>query len=185
MGSRQRTEEEETLLRDAFEEYYRQLCFHARRYLAREEDVKDVVMDAFLAIWNKELTFPNRLALRSFLYTAVHNASMNMIRHTSRQGLHHKRMAEQQRASYDDEDYILDRIEDEVMWRLLSAIEELPSECSRVFRMSYLEGRNIREVAEALGIAENTVRAQRARGKELLKKRLQDLYPLLALLFLN
>ena len=57
--------------------------------------------------------------------------------------------------------------------------------CRKVFTLSYMEGLDIKEVAEKLDISPHTVKSQRARAKQLLQERLKDLFPLLAYLFLN
>lgn len=184
MTAQPSAEERETLIRKAFDDYYRKLCFYCRRYLPDEQDVQDVVMDTFLALSRSTNTFANDLALSSFLYTSVYNGAMNRLRGLSRRENRHKRLQAQLPQWHEDE-YVLDRIDDDLMWKLLSAIEELPPECSRIFKMSYLDGKNIREVALELQISEHTVKAQRARGKKLLQQKLGNLYPLLALFFLS
>lgn len=164
------------MLREAFDEHYRPLCFFARRYLTSEADVQDVVMDVFVKLAGKERNFPTPLALRAFLYTAVHNAALNMLRRTKHRAGEQTDVAQ--------EEYALDRIEDDVMLRMLHAVEELPPQCQRIFKASYFEGGSVDEVAAALGISPNTVRAQRQRARALLRARLKEIYPMLTALFL-
>ena len=78
-----------------------------------------------------------------------------------------------------------DRVESEVMWELMTAIDSLPEECRKVFKLSYMEGDDINEVARKLNISTHTVKSQRARAKQLLRERLKDLFPLFAYLFLQ
>lgn len=63
------------------------------------------------------------------------------------------------------------------------AIEKLPRECRKVFELCYFEGMNNEKAAQTLRISIETVKAQKKRGKQILRKNLQELYPLFALLF--
>ena len=62
-------------------------------------------------------------------------------------------------------------------------IEELPTECKRIFKMSYIEFLDIKTICERLNVAETTVKTQRQRAKKFLRERLKHLYPVLAFLF--
>lgn len=166
-------------LRGVFDQYYRPLCFFARRYLTSEADVQDVVMDVFLRLMGRERDFPSPLALRAFLYTAVHNAALNLLRRAARRN----RSVVEADASGED-DYELDRIEDDVLFRMLQAVEELPAQCRLIFKASYFEGHSVDEVAQMFKLAPNTVRAQRQRARQLLRARLKEIYPTFVMLFM-
>ena len=72
----------------------------------------------------------------------------------------------------------------EVYREIMAAIDELPRECGKVFRLACVDGLSNDEVAQKLGISVNTVKVQKNRAKIQLRARLKDLYPLL-LLFLK
>ena len=74
-------------------------------------------------------------------------------------------------------------IETEIFSRLRKAIEKLPRECRKVFELYYFEGMNNEKAAQTLRISIETVKAQKKRGKQILRKNLQELSPLFALLF--
>ena len=71
----------------------------------------------------------------------------------------------------------------EIYDMILKAVDELPTECGRVFRMAYLDGLENEEIAVRLGISINTVKSQKNKAKTQLREILKDLYPA-ALLFL-
>ena len=71
----------------------------------------------------------------------------------------------------------------EMFEEIFTAIEELPAECRRIFKMSYIEHLSIQEIAKQLDIAETTIKTQRARAKKYLQDRLKELFPLAILLF--
>ena len=82
----------------------------------------------------------------------------------------------------DDKSFLNSRIEAEVLWEIFSKVNELPSGCRQVFKMSYLENLSNQEIADRLGISVNTVKSQKARSKELLRESLKDLFAVAAVI---
>ena len=59
---------------------------------------------------------------------------------------------------------------------LMKLIQELPVGFRTVFNMFAIEGYSHKEISEALGIAESTSRSQFTRARQLLQKRIKELY---------
>ena len=178
-----RVSTKEQYLHTIFNAYYYRLCFYAGKYLKDEEEAKDIVQEVFVTVWEKGLQFENEIALRSFLYSAVHNATLNRLTLKNIHDKHHEKIL-QQSSPAETSDYVNGRIEEEVLWSIFSAIEGLPTECQRIFKLSYLDGYDLQKVADELHISVHTVKSQRARAKKLLQEKLKDLFPVLAVLFL-
>ena len=172
--------DDEAVLYKMFDSFYHALCFFAARYITDDNQVKDIVQDVFVSAWEKKLSFPNEVALKSFLYTSVYHASINQLKLEKIHQKHHQKIQEETPETTCD--YFTDRVEDEVFMTLYTAIEELPTECQKIFKLSYLDGLSIEQVAEKLKISEHTVKSQRARAKKLLQEKLKT-SPQMALLF--
>jgi len=71
--------------------------------------------------------------------------------------------------------------ETEIIQQLYEEIEQLPTQCRRIFKMSYLEGRKNEDIAATLQISYNTVRAQKLRALKLIRSSLvkKNILPLL------
>lgn len=175
---------EEKLLKGIFDEHYHPLCFYASKYVKDMEDAKDIVQNAFVELWRRDMRFPSPAALKAYLYTSIHNACMNYIKQNEIHDQHHEYIRQNTEVA-EERNYVTDRVESEVMWELMTAIDSLPEECQKVFKLSYMEGMDINEVAQRLDISTHTVKSQRAYAKKLLRERLKDLFPLLAYLFLQ
>jgi len=63
-------------------------------------------------------------------------------------------------------------IKAETLRRVKEAMEELPSECRKVFMKLFVEGKSVVEAAAELNVAVSTVKNQKARGIKLLKMKL-------------
>lgn len=73
--------------------------------------------------------------------------------------------------------------ESEIFRALKKAVELLPQEYRKIFRLCYFEGMDNETAAKTLNLSIETVKAQKKRRQKILRQKLQDLYPLLALLF--
>lgn len=181
--NKMRESTKEQYLHTIFDAYYYRLCFYAGRYLKDEEEAKDIVQEVFVTIWEKGLQFESEIALRSFLYSAVHNATVNQLTLKNIHEKHHEKILKQSAAA-ETNDYVNGRIEEEVLWTIFSAIDNLPPECQKIFKLSYLDGYELQKVADELHISVHTVKSQRARAKKLLQEQLKDLFPVFIVLFL-
>ena len=151
-----------------FHRYYAALCFFANKILKDEEAARDVVQEVFIRFYEKSYDFPNLIALKSFLYSCVQSKALNALEKQNTRTFLKQRL---DTPKYEEATYFRHQI------------EELPSECRRIFKMSYLEHMDIREITEKLQIAESTVKTQRQRAKQYLRKRLKNLYTLVIFLF--
>ena len=150
------------------------------KILKDEEAARDVVQEVFIRFYEKSYDFPNLIALKSFLYSCVQSKALNALEKQNTRTFLKQRL---DTPEYEEATYFRHQIEAEIFEEIFAAIEELPSECRRIFKMSYLEHMDIREITEKLQIAESTVKTQRQRAKQYLRKRLKNLYTLVIFLF--
>ncbi len=165
-----------------YDDYYHRLCFYAAKYMKDIEEAKDIVQDVFVKIWEREISFSNELALSAYLYSSVYHACIDRL---TLQGIHNRHHLRIQKTNHDIDsaNYLNKRIEDEVLWEIFEAVEQLPEECKKVFKLSYIEKLDIAQVAKLLNISEHTVKSQRARGKKLLQEYLKDLFSIASVIF--
>ena len=74
-------------------------------------------------------------------------------------------------------------VETELFEMLQKALDKLPRECRKVFELCYFQEMDNETAAQTLGVSVETVKAQKRRGKQILREKLKDFYPLIALLF--
>ena len=160
-----------------FKEYYGSLCYFASRFLKDEEVIEDLVQDVFITLLEKML-FQSEVHLKNFLYLSIRNSCLNYIRSTRSKDRYIASLAYEEQAENFEESIILTEIHRE----LAAAVEKLPEECRKVFQLCYFQGLDNESAAQELGLSVNTVKAQKARGKKILKENLKDIFPLLMLL---
>ncbi|WP_262697107.1 RNA polymerase sigma factor [Chitinophaga lutea] len=165
-----------------FRRHYKALCFFGTSITQDAQEAEDLVQETFSKLWDKRADFPTTANIKAFLYISTKNACLNFLRQKQRQTEKEKDFSYLQ----DDEtsaafDPVL--AETEIIRELYNEIEQLPAQCRRVFKMSYLEGRKNEEIAAALGISYNTVRTQKLRALKLIRASLmtKNLLPALML----
>lgn len=157
------------------------LCFYAMGFLDSYQEAEDVVQSVFEKLLLKDINLKDPMSLNSYLMSSVRNGCLN---HLSRKKIHGRYASSilSENQDIDDKSFLNSRIEAEVLWEIFSKVNELPSGCRQVFKMSYLENLSNQEIADRLGISVNTVKSQKARSKELLRESLKDLFAVAAVI---
>lgn len=67
--------------KQVFDQYFNSLVLFADRYLGEREESESLVQDAFLALWENRLEFPDELSVKAYLYSTVRNKALNVLKH--------------------------------------------------------------------------------------------------------
>jgi RNA polymerase sigma-70 factor (ECF subfamily) len=163
-----------------FDHYYAPLCYFATRYVNDSDEIKDLVQNIFVNVWNKDqLSFKNVQALNSYLYSSVRNACINYIR---QEKLHREKYEEIITETQVENEFLQAKLENEVMIEIFKAIDDLPEKCRMIFKYSYLYGWSNNKIAEELNISVNTVKTQKMRAKKQLKEKLKNVFHVVVML---
>ena len=143
---------------------------------------EDVVQEVFIKLLDATESFDNEEHLKHYLYKAVRNACLNQIKLSGIRSEILNNIAKN--SPQDENDFFVHVVRAEVYREIMAAVNELPNECGRVFKLAYVDGFSNEEVAEQLSISVNTVKSQKNKAKIQLREKLKGLYPVL-LFFLN
>ncbi|MGL4599290.1 MAG: RNA polymerase sigma-70 factor [Bacteroidia bacterium] len=152
-----------------FRAYHAALCRHAVRLLEDAEDAEEAVQQVFLKIWERREAFEITVALKAYLYRAVHNAGLNMIERKKRERNHQQA---ELHVVHRSEDAVPEMRRKELEVAIQQAIQTLPEQCRGVFELSRFEELKYREIADTLGISIKTVENQMGKALRLLRERL-------------
>lgn len=152
-----------------FREYHAVLCYFSFQVLVNHSEAEEVVGDAFIKLWDRHTNFSSIAAIRSFLYTTIKNASLNRIRQQKKDNARLKSIAYM--TEHSEENRFQAIIEAETYNEIFSAIKKLPPQCRKIFQMMFFQGKDYEQIAKELGLSVSTVRNQKARGLQLLKKK--------------
>ncbi len=160
--------------RAAAEQLYRQhvryLTAVCSRYLASDEDVKDVLQDSFLKIFSSIGRFQPRGqgALRAWMSRIVANECVTHLKAASR--LTFTELSDDTTRLPDEPPEVED-VPPEVLQRF---VRELPEGYRVVFNLYVMEGRSHREISQALGIKEGTSASQLYKAKAVLAEKIRQ-----------
>lgn len=159
----------EALFRGQFERLMGFVC----GYVGDEETAKDIVHDAFAALWRNRGRLDARLSVRSYLFAIAQRQALNWVRHRRVEELNAgevvrvmEEAAEEMAEGREDEEALYGRLEEK--------LGELPERQREVLMMCVVEGKKYREVAEELDITLNTVKTHLARALAFLRGELSE-----------
>lgn len=154
---------------EVYSMYYDTIHMFANKlFYNTEVDVTDLIQDIFIALWeHKSTKFETLAHIKSYLYLSVKNHFRNYIKHKRHVNKYNIDMLK------DDDYYVAEMVEVEVSSRLSDMLGVLPSECSRVLKM-YLEGLDIKDIAQRLGKSQSTIYNQKQAAITILKKKFGD-----------
>ena len=161
-----------------FRLHYRPLCAFAVGYLKDMDRSEDLVQDLFFRLWLDREKLSITTSLKAYLYTSVRNRCLNALKAGGRVRALNEEVDDRLQEEERSEDEHMDRIA-----RVQAAIESLPEERRKVFKLSRYDGLKYHEIAEQLGISAKTVENQMGKALKMLREDLADLVPLLPWLF--
>lgn len=137
-------------------------------YLTRSsEDSVELVNDVFLSVWNKRNRLKLDSNLKTYLYTAVKNRSINYIKKNKL-----VTVFDEQIDTLSDFEADHSLLEKEQLIIIQQIMNDLPSKCRQVFAMSRIDQLSNKEIASLLDISIKTVEAQITKALKIFRKKL-------------
>ena len=137
-----------------YKEHYKRFFLMSCKYLKDPAEAEEIVNDVFLKLWEDGDKMSIESSLKSYIYKAVINRSINVLNKSKRELIHHVDLN-----FLPEESYELRQIEEnELTVKIYAAIDQLPDQCRRVFEMSRFEELKQQEIADKLGISIKTVK---------------------------
>ena len=139
-------------------------------YLTRSsEDSVELVNDVFLSVWNKRNRLKLDSNLKTYLYTAVKNRSINHIKKNKL-----VIVFDEQIDTLSDFEADHSLLEKEQLIIIQQIMNDLPSKCKQVFAMSRIDQLSNKEIASLLDISIKTVEAQITKALKIFRKKLTN-----------
>ena len=154
-----------------FNTYWEFVFDAAFRKLGDEDVASDITQELFISIWENRATLKVDTSLHAYLYGAVKFRVINHFRTQTMRDGHQAELSylmEQQYVDPTDAKLMVNDLEDAVE----EALSRLPERMRLVVRMSRLQDRSVKEIAEELGVSIQTVKNQITAGMKILKKEL-------------
>ena len=164
-----------------FDLHYAEACRYVIRLVKDTDTTEEIVQTTFVNIWEKREMINEEISFKSYLFRSAYNTALNYLKHQKVVANYVNK--KQENFAVSQESYVSRQPDFELEKRIKNALEELPPQCQRVFKMSREEGLKYHEIADELGISKKTVEVHMGKALKLLRASLSD-YLSIFLLFL-
>jgi len=157
-----------------FRRYYEPLCLYCNKITGNMDNAEDIVQELFYTIWKERTHLRIIWSVKSYLYGAVRNQSLQYLeRQHVRQQYYQKMVADEMPESdpNDSPQKILEY--KELEQRLEFALEKLPKRRRDIFRMSRFEGKKYEQIALEMSLSVKTIEAEMSKALQVLRKSLR------------
>jgi RNA polymerase sigma-70 factor (ECF subfamily) len=152
-----------------FKNYYSQLFLYAKNIVKSNEVAEDIVQDFFSALWIKKESVVIHSKIRSYFYQSIYNACINYI---SRNKKYINNLNLSEISNLPQEEIIEDLERNKI---INNAVNNLPAQRRKIFKLICYDGLKYKEAAEVLGISINTIKTQMGRAFFDLRKSLGEI----------
>lgn len=153
-----------------YHRYNRLLYVHATNYLDIQEEVRDIIHDVFLKLWQNRKTLYIRENLKAYLYQSVRNRIINHQLKSKRADTYVRSFHRFLTNTQANTDYLVR--ENMLSESIEREISILPYRMKTVFELSRKEGLSHKEIAKQLNITEQSVRSHVKGALKILRVRL-------------
>ena len=156
-----------------FEKLYKRfqpsLVSYAYYITKNTEESVELVNDVFLSVWDKRNRLKLDESLKTYLYTAVKNRSINYVKKLKLDTIYKERLDAM--SEFEADQSLLEKEHHDLVQQIMN---DLPPKCKQVFAMSRIDQLSNREIASLLDISIKTVEAQITKALKIFKKKLSD-----------
>lgn len=163
---------DETTFEQVFKAHFKRMHAYAFTILQDEHEAEEVVQQVFFRLWERNESLRVQGPVAAYLYRAVHNESLNQLRHRKVRAAHHLHVVHQQK--YMEGHPAHQAVKGELEQKIRAALNELPEQCRTVFQLSRFEELKYRDIADRLGISVKTVENQMGKALKILRARLVE-----------
>lgn len=152
--------------------FFRVLVSYASQITGEDEQARDIVQDVFSTLWERKQTFITVASFKTYLYNSVRNAALDQLRHRQvKENYMNKVMTDNPEYTQSENGESDTFNKEEIYRQLMTAIDELPEGCRKVF-LEIMKGKKNEEIATSLNISIETVKTHKKRGMAVLRKKL-------------
>jgi RNA polymerase sigma-70 factor, ECF subfamily len=172
---------DESAFEQVFKTYFKSLHAYAFTILKDEAEAEEMVQQVFFKLWERTETLSITGPVVAYLYRAVHNESLNYLKHQKVRSNHRLHVAYSMK---NETDHAAKEVSaGELEKKLHEALGDLPEQCRTIFQMSRFDELKYREIADKLDISVKTVENQMGKALKILRTKLVDFLTIVILLF--
>jgi RNA polymerase sigma-70 factor, ECF subfamily len=157
-----------------FEQFQNDIYKYIYYLTGDNQAAEDILQDVFVKLWENRKSVQIERPIKSYLYTAAKNSSLNYIRHNkvikkfeqSQKNISPKQSPPSFLSAIENEEFKIN---------YLNAVKELPDQQRTIFMMSRHDNLSYNEISQRLNISTKTVETHIGRALKTLVKKLTPL----------
>jgi RNA polymerase sigma-70 factor (ECF subfamily) len=157
-------ENDKQSLEKLFRKLYTRLRNYANTIINSREDAEDIVQEVFFKLWNNRADLDENKSIQTYLFVCTRNSCLNWLKHKRTESDYARIMAlvytRDPETLTPHESLIADDIESD----FYKVLEDLPTQCRKIFELNRFEGLKYHEIATRLNISIKTVETQMSRA---------------------
>ncbi len=163
-----RTHSKKSRFEAIYTTHYVRLYYFALHIIDNDDACKDLLSDVFANLWN-HLDEVDDSNIKSYLFSAVHNHAVDLMRREMRQTLYNEEYLREAELYYSEmpDNSDTDRL-------VAQMFAQLSPPTDQILRMCYLQRMKYAEVAEALQISTSTVKKHVSKALKILRELYKD-----------
>ncbi len=166
-----------------FKNHFKALHSYAFTILKETDTAEEIVQNIFFKLWEKKDSLNIDSSIKAYLYKAVHNESLNALKHEKVKMAHQTHTAYQMKNETDNAAKKL--MITELEGRLRHALNKLPEQCRTIFQLSRFEELKYKEIADHLNLSVKTIENQMGKALKILRLDLAEFLPFLLMVVLK
>lgn len=155
-----------------FKTHFKRLHAYAFTLLQNEAEAEETVQQVFFKLWERKENLSHDAPVTAYLYRAVHNESLNYLKHQQVKSRHQLQVA--YRMKSESQQPGERSASAELEKKIHAALQDLPEQCRTIFQLSRFEELKYREIADKLDISVKTVENQMGKALKILRAKLVD-----------
>lgn len=156
--------------KEMFVKFYSPLCEYVSQFIS-DVEAEELVQDLMLHIWEQREYLAVETSLKSYLFVAAKNRTLNAIRSQQYRKKVHTILYEKIKEQFEDPDYYM---VEELAIRIQAAIKELPDNYRETFEMSRFGEQTNAQIAQTLSISVKTVEYRITQSLKILRTKLKE-----------
>ena len=174
---------DEQVFEQLFRKQYPILCGYAGKYINDQDQAEEIVQEMFFKFWQKKERLDINTSIEAYLFRSVRNSCLNYLKHLKIREEHRLATNSEQRKKEMEVHDTMEALE--LQERIDQAVEQLPPERKKIFKMSRNEDLKYKEIAEKLNLSIKTVEVQMSKALKHLRSHLSDYLSLIIILSLE
>lgn len=157
-----------------FNSFRMRIFYFVKNLIDDRLTAEEIASDTFVKLYRLHDRFSTYNNIQAFLFITARNASLDFLKYRQRQRQHQVELENYEEETIDLPLFAETNIEADVLQFIYSEIEKLPRQSKRIFKLFYLENKSVREIAETMGISQQTVSNAKHTALKLLRMKVLD-----------